>query len=117
MSRAFPSDRKKWEMNSEPRSDVICEGTLCFEKMWRRNSLASSGEVMVSCVGTKTHCFKRWSMMTKIEVKPEDVGNCSMKSMEMEFHGCSGTGSCLSRPNSLCRRTLARMQVVQEDTT
>src|SRR4029077_3471787 len=114
MSRAFPSNRKKCEMNSEPWSDVICEGTLCFEKMWRRNSLASSGEVMVSCVGTKTHCFKRWSTTTKIEVTREDTCNCSMKSMEMQFHGCSGTGSCLSRPNGLCHGTLARAQVVQE---
>src|SRR4029077_19200490 len=102
-------------MNSEPRSDVICEGTPCFKKMWRRNSLASSGEVMVSCVGTKTHCFERQSTTTKIEVKPEDAGSCSMKSMEMEFHRRLGTGSCLSRPNGLCCGTLARVQVVQED--
>src|SRR4029077_15109878 len=95
---------------------VMCEGTPCFKKMWSRNSLASSGEVMVLCVGTKMHCFERWSTMTKMEVKPEDAGNCSMKSMDMEFHGHLGTGSCLSRPNSLCCGTLACVQVVQEDT-
>ena len=56
----------------------------------------SSGEVIVSCVGVNSTCFERWSTTTRIAVKPEDAGSCSIKSMEMEFHGHSGMGSCLS---------------------
>jgi len=33
--------------------------------------------------------------MTKIVSNPEDDGSFLMKSIEMEFYGCSGMGSCL----------------------
>ena len=33
--------------------------------------------------------------MIKIVSNPEDDGSFSMKSIEMEFHGHSGIGSCL----------------------
>ena len=68
----------------------------------RRNSFASSGKVMVLWVGMKMHCFDRQSMMTKMDVKLEDRGNCSMKSMEMEIHGHLGIRSCLSTLVSRC---------------
>ena len=53
MSRTLPRDLKKWETNLEHLSDVMWKGTLCFEKIWRRKSLANSGEVIVSSVGMK----------------------------------------------------------------
>ena len=81
--RALSSKWKKCEMNSMPRSDVMCMGTLCLENMWRRKSCASSGKVMVSCVGINSACFGRWSTMTRIMVKPKDAGSCSMKSSIM----------------------------------
>jgi len=37
-----------------------------------------------------------------------------MKSMDMEFQGLSGMGSCFSNPNGLCLRTFAQVQVVQD---
>jgi hypothetical protein len=36
--------------------------------------------------------------VTRMAVNLDEAGNCLMKSMEIEFHGFSGTGSCLSRP-------------------
>ena len=39
-----------------------------------------------------------------------------MKSIEMEFHGFSGIGSCLSKPKGLCLGTFMHAQVVQEET-
>ena len=98
MLRAFLSKRKKCETNSVPRSEVTCAGTPCLENTWRRKSCVSSGKVMVLCVGMNSAYFKRRSTTTRIVVKPEDAGSCSIKSMEMEFHGRSGMGSCLSIP-------------------
>ena len=98
MSKAFPREQKKWETNSEPLSEVTCEGTPCLENTCRTNSRARSAEVMVSCVGIKTPCFDNLSTTTKMDVKDEEGGKCSIKSMEIEFQGNSGTGSCLSLP-------------------
>ena len=78
-----------------PWSEVTCEGTPCLEKTWRMNSLASMGDVMVSMVGITIDCLVRWSMMTSIVSKPLDIGSFSMKSMDIEFQGFSGIGSCL----------------------
>ena len=36
--------------------------------------------------------------MTKIISNPEDDESFSMKFIELEFHGCSGIGSCLRDP-------------------
>ena len=44
MSRTFPSEWKKVEMNSKPWSEVTCEGTPCMEKTWKTNSLANIGD-------------------------------------------------------------------------
>ena len=90
MSSALLSVRKNEDMNSEPWSDVTCEGTPCLEKTWMTKSLASSVEVMVSYVGMKMLCFDSRSTMTRMVSKPEDGGSFSMKSMEMEFQGHSG---------------------------
>ena len=62
------------------------------------NSWASMGAVMVSTVGTNMDCLVSQSTMMRIMLCPEDGGSFSMKSMEMEFQGNSGTGSCLSNP-------------------
>ena len=98
MSRAFLSDWKKWDMNSVPWSDVTWAGTLCLENTWSRKSFVSSGLVMVSWVGMKMDCLESWSMTTRMAVKLEDEGSCSMKSIKMEFQGFSGMVSCLSNP-------------------
>ena len=67
MSRAFPSEQKKWETNSGPLLEVTWEGTPCLEKTWVTKSFANSGEVMVSWVGMKMPCLERWSMITRME--------------------------------------------------
>ena len=64
----------------------------------RMNSLASIGDVMVSMVRTKINCLARWSTMTNIVLKPLDFGSFSMKSMDIEFQGLSGIGSCFRSP-------------------
>ena len=81
-----------------PWSEVIYEGTPCLEKTWRMNSLASMGDVMVSTVGIKIDCLVRRSMMTSIVSEPLDIGSFLMKSMDIEFQGLSGIGSCLRSP-------------------
>ena len=52
-------------------------------------------DVMVSWAGIKIACLVNRSTITKIVLNLEDDGSFSMKSIEMEFHGCSGMGSCL----------------------
>jgi len=66
MSSASPSDRKNEETNSEPLSEVTCEGTPCLEKTWRMNSLASIGAVIVSMVGMKNDCLESRSTITRM---------------------------------------------------
>jgi hypothetical protein len=62
------------------------------------NSWVSCGAVISSIVGMNMSCLESQFMMTRIVVCLLDSGRCSMKSMEIEFHGCSGTGSCLRSP-------------------
>ena len=53
---------------------------------------------MVLYVGMKMACLDSWSTTMRMAVKPEEEGSCSIKSIEMEFHGLSGIRSCLSSP-------------------
>ena len=98
MSSALPSEWKKWDTNSVPQSEVTWASTPCLENTWSRNSFARSGLVTVSYVGMNIACFESRLIMTRMAVKLVEGGSCSMKSIDMEFHGFSGTGSCLSRP-------------------
>ena len=59
------------------------------------NRCAKSTDVMVSWTGIKIVCLVSWSTMIKIVSNPENDGSFLMKSIEMEFHGCSEIGSCL----------------------
>ena len=59
------------------------------------NRRAKSVDVMVLWAEIRITCLVSWLTMTKIVSNPEDDGSFSMKSIEMEFHGCSGIGSCL----------------------
>src|ERR1700719_2316280 len=101
-------------MNSEPQSEVTCDGTPCFKKTWSMNSQANSTEFTSLVIGMKIPCFINLSTTTRIAVKPELSGSCSMKSIKMEFHGFSGIGSCLSIPYGLCQGAFALPQVVQD---
>ena len=60
-------------------------------------SLASSGAVMLSVVGMKMPCLESRSTTTRMVVCPEDEGRCSIKSIEIKFHGRLGTGSCFKK--------------------
>ena len=62
------------------------------------NNLANIRDVMVSMVGIKIDCLVRRSMITSIVSEPSDMGNFSMKSMDIEFHGLLGIGSCFKSP-------------------
>jgi hypothetical protein len=94
----LPRDQKKWDTHSVPQSEVTWDGIPCLENMWIRNSFARFREVMVSWVGTNIACLHNQSMMTRMAMKRDESGSFSMKSMEMEFQGFSGIGSCLSNP-------------------
>ena len=39
-------------------------------------------------------CFDRQSTITRMVSKLEEEGSFLMKSIEIEFHRCSGIGSC-----------------------
>ena len=62
----------------------------------------------------KITCLVSLSTTTKILVYPDDNGKCSMKSMEIEFQGFSGMGSCRRLPEGLCLGVLDLAQVVQD---
>ena len=74
----------------------------------------NSGEVIMSSVKMKIYCLERQSMTTKIVVCLEKAGSCSLESMEMEFHGFKGVGSCFRSLYGLCLETFACTQVVHE---
>ena len=62
------------------------------------NNWASSLELMMLCVGIKMACLLAQSITTRIVVNLLESGNCSMRSIEMESHGCFRTGKGLSKP-------------------
>ena len=97
MSSAFPREWKKQETNSGPWSEVTCSGMPCLENTCIMNSIARSSEVQRMVVGMNMPCLESRSTITRIESQPEDVRKVSMKSIEMEFHGHSGIGSCFSK--------------------
>src|SRR5258708_31862083 len=101
-------------MNSAPQSEVTGPRVPCLVNTWVRKSLASWGESMVSWVGMNSDCLVSLSMTTKIAVNPSDMGNCSMKSMEMESHSWFGMGSCFRRPYGLWRGVLDLAQLVHD---
>ena len=98
ISSAFPRDRKNREMNSEPQSEVTCSGTPCLENTCMMKIFARSSEVQWMVVGMNIPCLESRSTITNIESQLEEVGRVSMKSIEMEFHGRSGIGSCFRSP-------------------
>jgi len=59
------------------------------------NRHAKSTDIMVLWAGIKIVYLVSWSTMIKIVSNPGDDKSFSMKSIEMEFHGCSEIGSCL----------------------
>ena len=97
MSSAFLREQIKQEMNLGPQSEVTCSGTPCLENTCMTNSIARSLEVQWMVVGMNMPYLESCLTTTRIESQLEDVGRVSMKSIEMEFHGCSGTGSCFSK--------------------
>ena len=62
------------------------------------NRCAKSMDVMVPWAGIKITCLVSQLTMTKIVSNLEDDRSFSMKSIEMEFYGRSGMGSCLRDP-------------------
>src|SRR5882672_5248740 len=114
MSSAVPRDRKKCDTNSEPQLEVTWLGAPCFENTWVTKSLESLGTLTLSSVGMKIACFERRSTTTRITVKADKGGSCSMKSIEIECQGRSGIGSCLRRPYGWCRGALTWEQVTQD---
>src|SRR5258706_11534167 len=86
----------------------------CLANMWVRKSLVSWGESMVSWVGMNSACLVSLLMTTKIAMNPSDVGNCLMKSMEMESHGWFRMGSCFSRLYGLWWGVLDLAQLVHD---
>ena len=82
----------------EPQSHVTWDGTLCFENTWRMNRFANCCAVILLTVGMNIPFLESLSTMMRIAEWPSESGNCSIKSMEIEFHGLSGIGSCLRNP-------------------
>ena len=62
------------------------------------NRHAKSVDVIVLWAEIKITCLISWSTMTKIVLNLEDDRSFLIKSIEIEFHGCLGIGSCLRNP-------------------
>jgi len=95
MSRAVSKKQKKFDTNSEPLLEVTWKGTPYLENTWRTNRHAKSVDIMVSWAGIKIVCLVSQSTMTKIVSNLEDDGSFTIKSIEIEFHGCLGIRSYL----------------------
>ena len=54
--------------------------------------------VRVLCVEMKMDCLVSQSTITWMVVYPSESSNCFMRSMEIEFHGADGIGSCKRVP-------------------
>jgi len=52
--------------------------------------------------------------VTRMVLKLEEEGSFSMKSIEIEFHGCSGIGSCWKDPYGLWHCGLDLIQITQD---
>jgi len=59
-------------------------------------------------------CFDRQSTITRMVLKLEGEGSFLMKSIEIEFHGRSGIGSCWRDPYGLCYCGLVLIHVTQD---
>ena len=62
----------------------------------------------------KSACLDNLSTTMRMEVKPSEGGRCSIESMDMEFHGFSGTGWCFRSLNGQCWGVLEQVQDMQE---
>ena len=62
----------------------------------------------------KSVCLDNLSTTTRMAVKPSEGGSCLIKSMEMEFHGFSGMGSCFRRLKGQWWGVLEQAQGIQE---
>ena len=102
MVRSDPREWKKWDMNSDPRSEEMCRGMPCLAKTWVTNASATSTAVTVSIVGIKILSLERQSIFTRTAMNPLDGGSCTMKSMLMECQGCYRIGSGCSKPKGRC---------------
>src|SRR5260221_11433827 len=96
---SLPKEWKKCDMNSEPQSDVMCNGTLCLENTWVRNSCATCRVFTVLWEGMNIACFIKQSTTTRIAEKSLEAGSCLMKSIKIDDHGWEGiVGSCFNFP-------------------
>ena len=71
MSSALPSEQKNLETNSEPRSEVTCLGTPCFDNTCIMNMMARSLEVQLMVVGMKIPCLVRRLTIMRMELKSD----------------------------------------------
>src|SRR5205807_8418042 len=96
------------EVNRLSLSEIIDSGSPWYRQISFRNISAncSIGTSVVS--GMKCAILENLSTMTQILVYPADSGNPIMKSIEMDFHGRSGTSIGDSSPNFLCLAVLLR---------
>ena len=74
---------------------MIWEGIPCLENIWRMKRYAKSKDMMMSWTEIKIACLVSQSTITRIVLNLDDDGSFSIKSIEMEFYGYLGIGSCL----------------------
>jgi hypothetical protein len=84
------------EVPDEFQSSVRCHMTwdTVLREYMQDEKAGLVGGSDVSYVGMNMLCLVKRQTTPRIAVNPKDAGNCSMKSMEIEFQGCSGIGSC-----------------------
>ena len=89
--QAHARERKRCEVNFDPRSEDTWRGIACFE-----NTCDTRYEGLCNII-TSTRIrswnknpLERWSMTTKIAAYPSDGDIFSMEPMPIDWHGRSG---------------------------
>lgn len=67
-------------------------------------------------MGRKCAILDKWPTTTKMVLNPSEGGRSTIKSLDIFFYGCSGTGNDLNRSQDLVLDPLLRWQIVQEFT-
>ena len=93
MSKALLRDLKKCEMNSEPQSEVMWEGTPCLEKTCRTNNLLRLAEVIALWVGMNMPCFYSYKLSQGLLCLPGSLGAARWNPWIWSSRAAQGSGA------------------------
>ncbi|MEE6524573.1 hypothetical protein FKM82_024128 [Ascaphus truei] len=80
-------------MNWDPLSDTMFRGVPCNLKISLMKTSDNIDAVGRPFIGMKCACFENLSTTTSMVSMPLDLGNSTIKSIDMCVHGRSGIGN------------------------